>query len=165
MGRPRKPPEIKDMLKKYLPVDEIFDKDEREMYEGLISVYLNDFDEKQLSAHDMDDLMGIAMNKVLEMRLLKTSKEDPTRHLEISAAVERLRKQTEKLKENLAARRRDRIDPKKHSGLSIVDLAVRFDIDKKAEMYDKAKKLKEEEEKLKREKSKFFKGNKGDIDS
>jgi len=102
---------------------------------------------------------------VLEMRLLKTSKDDPTRHVDVSSAVEKLRKQTEKLKENLAARRKDRIDPKKYGGLSIVDLAVQFDNDKKRELYEKSSSMLKEEESLKKERAKYFIGNRNDVDS
>jgi len=54
MGRAKKVPKIKEMLKKYLPINDIFTPDEFEMYEGLVDIYLNDFDETQLSANDMD---------------------------------------------------------------------------------------------------------------
>ena len=45
----------------------------------------------------------------------------------------------------MATRRKDRIDPKKYSGLSIVDLAVAFDKKKKDEMFMRAAKFEEEE--------------------
>ena len=91
--------------------------------------------------------MGLALNKVLEMRLLKDSKGAKTdKLLDAPASIEKIRKQTEKLKENLATRRKDRIDPKKFSGFSIVDLAVSYDMEKKREMIDKAIKFTKEEE-------------------
>ena len=115
------------------------------MFNGLVALYLRDFDESQLSANDMDDIISIAMNRVLEIRLLKTVKGKPEAQMDASTSIERLRKQTEKLKENLATRRKDRIDPKKYSGLSIVDLAVAFDKKKKDEMFMRAAKFEEEE--------------------
>ncbi|GAG00343.1 unnamed protein product, partial [marine sediment metagenome] len=71
-------------------------------------------------------------------------------------------KQTEKLKENLATRRKDRIDPKKFSGFSIVDLAVGYDMQKKQEMMDKTTKFRKEEEKT--SESELLIGNKEDPD-
>jgi len=119
------------------------------MYEGLLSIYLKDFDEDHLTASDMDDLMGIALNKVLEMRLLKDSRgEKVDKLLDTASSIEKLRKQTDKLKDNLATRRKDRIDPKKFSGFSIVDLAVAYDMEKKREMMDKAIKFNKEEEEI-----------------
>lgn len=148
-GRPKNPPKFRELMEELIPAKEIFEEEELKMYEGLISIYLKDFDEENLTANDMDDLMGIALNKVLEMRLLKDSKGAKTdKLLDASASIEKIRKQTEKLKENLATRRKDRIDPKKFSGFSIVDLAVSYDMDKKREMIDKATKFKKEEEEI-----------------
>jgi hypothetical protein len=162
-GRPKKPPKFKELLNKYIPTEKIFDEDELTMFEGLVGIYLKDFDEAQLTANDIDDIFSIAMNRVLEIRLLKGSKGNPDDLIDTSAAIEKLRKQTEKLKESLAARRRDRIDPKKYSGFSIVDLAVSYDLDKKKEHMDRALKMREEEEEAL--KSKLLVGNKEDADA
>jgi hypothetical protein len=159
-GRPKKIPKFKDLLKETIPAADIFEEQEMTTYESLISIYLNDFDESQLTANDMDDIMSIAMNRVLEIRLLKASKGDPTMQMDASMSIERIRKQTEKLKENLASRRKDRIDPKKYSGFSIVDLAVAFDMDKKRDVVDRASKMLVKEEEIK--KSKLLIGNSND---
>lgn len=162
-GRPKNPPKFRELMEELIPAEEIFDEDEVKIYEGLISIYLKDFDEEHLTANDMDDLMGIALNKVLEIRLLKHSKGAATdKLLDASASIEKIRKQTEKLKENLATRRKDRIDPKKFSGFSIVDLAVSYDMEKKREMMDKVTKFKKEEEKI--IESELLIGNKNDPD-
>lgn len=161
-GRPKNPPKFRELMDDLIPADEIFEPDELKMYRGLISIYLKDFDEEQLTANDMDDLMSIALNKVLEIRLLKDSK-DKGSHIDTSASIERLRKQTERMKENLAARRKDRIDPKKFSGFSIVDLAVAYDMEKKRKMLGQAAEFeKEEEETLE---SELLVGNKHDADA
>jgi len=162
-GRPKKVPNFKELLNQYIPAAEIFTEDENKMYEGLVGVYLNDFEEDQLTANDMDDIMSIAMNRVLEIRLLKGSKENNIEQIASSAAIEKLRKQTDKLKESLASRRRDRIDPRKYSGLSIVDLAVAFDDDRKYKLMEKSMKLQEEEQEVKR--SKLLVGNRDDEDA
>lgn len=162
-GRPKKVPKFKDLLRNTIPAADIFEVDELATYEALIGIYLKDFDESQLTANDMDDIMSIAMNRVLEIRLLKASKGNPDMQIDASMAIERLRKQTEKMKENLASRRKDRIDPKKYSGFSIVDMAVSFDMDKKREIMDRASKVLIKEEEVK--KSELLIGNRNDEDA
>jgi len=162
-GRPKNPPKFKEILRDLIPSTDIFEPDELEMFNGLVGLYLNDFDESQLSANDMDDIISIAMNRVLEIRLLKTVKGNPDAQMDASTAIERFRKQTEKLKENLATRRRDRIDPKKYSGLSIVDLAVAFDQEKKDDMFNRSTKFIEEENEIRG--SELLIGNKEDQDA
>jgi len=159
-GRPKKTPKFKDLLRKTIPAADIFDESELATYEALVGIYLKDFDESQLTANDMDDIMSIAMNRVLEIRLLRASKGDATMQIDASTAIERLRKQTEKLKDNLAARRKDRIDPKRYSGFSIVDMAVSFDMDKKREIMERASKMSVGEEEVK--KSDLLIGNRDD---
>lgn len=162
-GRPKKAPKVKDLLYKYIPAADIFiDDREKDMYDGLVQVYLQDFDEDQLTANDMDDIMSIAMNRVLELRLLKASKETD-KQLETSSAIEKLRKQTDKLKDNLANRRKDRIDPRKYSGISVVDLAVNFDMERQREKYEAIEKLRSEEEEVM--KSPLLEGNQYDEDA
>ncbi|RLI62843.1 MAG: hypothetical protein DRO67_06750 [Candidatus Asgardarchaeum californiense] len=164
-GRPKKAPDIKELLNKYIPTADIFNDDEKKMYDGLVSVYLEDFDAGQLTANDMDDIISIAMNRVLEIRLLKTTKDNPDRQLDASAAIERLRKQTDKLKDSLAARRKDRIDPKKYSGFSIVDLAIAFDSNKKQELLDRSLKMKQEEDEVFKKQGDLLVGNRLDEDA
>jgi len=159
-GRPKKIPKFKDLLRKTIPAADIFDEGELATYEALVGIYLKDFDESQLTANDMDDIMSIAMNRVLEIRLLRASKGDATMQIDASTAIERLRKQTEKMKDNLAARRKDRIDPKKYSGFSIVDMAVSFDMEKKREIMERASKMLVGEDEVK--KSELLIGNRED---
>lgn len=162
-GRPKNPPKFKEILTNLLPSADIFDEKELEIFNGLVSLYMNDFDESQLSANDMDDITSIAMNRVLEIRLLKAAKGNTDKQIDVSIAIERLRKQTEKLKENLATRRKDRIDPKKYSGLSIVDLAIAFDSDKRDAIGVVSKTFIDEEDVLKG--SELLIGNRNDQDA
>lgn len=163
MGRPKKPPKFKELLQQLIPAADIFTEQELPMYNGLVGVYLKDFDESQLTANDIDDIMSISMNRVLEIRLLKASKNNPDMQIDASIAIERLRKQTEKLKDNLAARRKDRIDPKKYSGFSIVDLAVAFDMEKKQEALERINRFKVEEDEAME--SELLIGNRNDEDA
>ena len=162
-GRPKNPPKFKELMEELMYTSDIFEPDELEMFKGLSSIYLNDFDEEHLTANDMDDILSISMNKVLEMRLLKASKSQTDKQIDASAAIERLKKATEKLKENLAARRKDRIDPKKFGGFSIVDIAANFDLDKKKELMDQSFEFKKEEAEIL--KSELLIGNKEDEDA
>lgn len=162
-GRPKNPPSAKKLLKEILPVKDIFTDEELRLYNSLIDIYIKDFDEDDLSSADIDDIMTIAMNKVLEVRLLKSSYDDADKLIDISASVEKLRKQTEKIKENLSMRRRDRIDPNEFKGFSIVDLAVAFDNVKRGKMEAKTRKLKEEQDEVKKGLDKHV-GNRYDVD-
>lgn len=163
-GRPKKvETQFREMLRDIIPINDMFEEDEADVFNRLVETYLKDFDEENLSANDMDDIMSIAINKVLEFRLLKDSKGNPDKILDISNSVDKLRKQTEKLKESLATRRRDRIDPKKREGFSILDLAASYDKEKKDRSLSEAKAFFKEEEKLK--KSSLLVGNRKDLDA
>jgi len=163
VGRPKNPPKTKKMLKEIVPINLIFKEDEIPFYNSLIDVYLSDFDQNDLTSADMDDIMNLATNKVLETRLLKESKDDSDKHIDVSNAMDKMRKQSEKMKENLASRRRDRIDPNKYKGFSIVNLAVAFDQKRKDLLNKKTSELrKKQDEAL--EKRKDYDGNKYDVD-
>ena len=142
VGRPKNPPKARELLKDIIPVKDMFEDDELIIYNNLIDVYLNDFDEDELTSSDVDDLMVLATNKILEIRMMIASKGKVESHLDYSNSLEKLRKQSDKIKDNLSARRKDRIDPNKFKGFSIVDLAVAFDDGKKAKLERKAMKMK-----------------------
>jgi hypothetical protein len=163
-GRPKNPPRPKEMLKEVLPVADLFDDDELRIYNSLVDIYLKDFEDEDLSSGDMDDILGLAMNRVFEIRLLRTSKGNPDKQLDISNAIEKLRKQDDNLKSNLSTRRRDRINPNEFKGFSIVDLAVAFDEDKKMVLKEKIRRLKQEEEQMLERRSNYS-GNRYDVDT
>lgn len=159
-GRPKKPV-IKRLIKEILPTDSIFSKEEAVMYNDLLDTYLADFDKDELISSDMDDIMNLAMNKVLSFRLLKESKGDIDKQLDVAATIEKLDKRNEKLKENLSTRRRDRIDPNELKGFSIVDLAVAYDQEARRKHNEKLEKLRREEKKI-RKKREDYDGNRFD---
>ncbi len=164
VGRPKNTPTHREVLKSIIPIKDIFEEEEVKLYDALVGVYLQDFDEGDLTSSDMDDIMSMAMNRVLEIRLLKSSKGNAAKHLDVSTAIEKLRKQTEKIKENLSSRRRDRINPNEFKGFSIVDLAVAYDEDRKRVLTDKVNALKVEEKKV-LDARKDYDGNRYDIQS
>ncbi len=142
VGRPKNPPKATKLLKEVIPVKDMFDEEELDIYNSLIDIYLKDFDEDDLTSSDIDDLMSLATNKIIEIRMLKASKGTAQSHLDYSNSLEKLRKQNDKIKDNLSSRRKDRIDPNEFKGFSIVDLAVGFDNIKKQELEKKARKMK-----------------------
>lgn len=146
VGRPKNPPKAREILKDIIPINEMFEEDELPIYNNLIDIYLKDFDEDDLTSSDIDDIMTLATNKVLEIRMMKASKGKADRHLDYSLSLEKLRKQSDKIKDNLSARRKDRIDPNAFKGFSIVDIAVAFDDQKKAKLEIKARRMKEVQE-------------------
>lgn len=162
MGRPKNPPKIKEVLKGIIPIDDIFDEDEKNIYEKYVDVYLRDFDE-ELTSSDMDDVISLATNRVLEIRLLKASKGNSDKQIDTSTAIEKLRKQTEKIKDNLLSRRKDRIDPHEHKGFSIIDLAVSFDQQKRDKLSRRVEINKQEEKDIATEYRKH-EGNRYDLD-
>lgn len=163
VGRPKNPPKIKDILTEILPVEEIFNKEEIIMYKQLIEVYMIDFDKDDLTSSDMDDILDLSKSRILEFRLLKIAKEKPEAVLDISAALEKLRKENQKIKESLSSRRKDRHNPNEYKGFSIVDLAVAFDDQKKLELDDKLKKFAIKEKEI-MEQRKDYHGNRYDTD-
>ena len=148
VGRPKNPPKARELLTGVIPVTEMFSEDEMPIYTNLIDIYLKDFDEDDLTSGDIDDIMTLATNKVLEVRLLTSSKGNSIDHLNISSSLEKLRKHSDKIKENLASRRKDRIDVNEFKGFSIVDLAIAFDDIKRAKLEQKARSMFQEQEPL-----------------
>lgn len=164
MGRPKKPPKPKKVIKSIIPIEEIFTDSEASIYYDFVDVYLADFEKEDLTAGDMDDIMDLAKNRVLEFRLLKTSIDDADRQVDISTALEKIRKENKTLKENLATRRKDRINPNEFKGFSIVDLAVAFDEEKKHKLAEQIRKNKIEEKAILKSRKDYV-GNRYDVDT
>lgn len=162
-GRPKNAAPPKKMLKSVLPVADIFDEPELNMYNDLVDVYLVDFESDDLTSSDMDDILDLAKNRVLEFRLLRDSKGNADRQLDTAAAVEKLSKKNEKIKESLSSRRKDRINPNEFKGFSIVDLAVAFDNEKKVKLKNRVDQLKKEEKEMLEERRDYA-GNRHDSD-
>jgi len=163
-GRLKNAPKPKKMIKEIIPIDQIFKEDEASIYHDFVDVYLADFDQEDLTSGDMDDIMDLAKNRVLEFRLLRTSRDDTDRQVDISTALEKIRKENKVLKENLATRRKDRINPNEFKGFSIVDLAVAFDEAKKHKLTEQIRKNKAEEETMLASR-KDYTGNRYDVET
>ena len=148
VGRPKSAPKARELLKDVIPVGDMFNDEELPIYNNLIDIYLKDFDEDDLTSSDIDDIMNLATNKLLEIRLLSSSRDSSHKHLDISNSLEKIRKHSDKIKENLSSRRRDRIDVNEFKGFSIVDLAIAFDDVKRAKLEQKARSMFQEQEPL-----------------
>ena len=133
-------------LKEILPLDDFFHEDEIPVFFQMIDFYLQDFEEGDLSANDIDDLISIAQNRILEIRLLKHGKIKASAQIDISQAIEKLRKQTEKAKENLLVRRKDRLAGKDVHSFTIVDLVAAYENNKKLRLAERVDKLVTEEQ-------------------
>jgi hypothetical protein len=157
-GRPKAPPTPREMLLEVLPVKDMFDKDEIKIYNSLIDIYLKDFDDGDLSSSDIDDLTVLATNKIIEIRLLKSSKNAES-HLDYSNALAKLREQVAKVKTSLSNRRADRIDTKA-TGFSIIDIVSNYDNTEKEKLNKRARRMKKEQEALEDSLIKY--GNKDD---
>ena len=163
-GRLKNPPKPVKLVKDLIPIDQIFNPDEASIYHDFVDVYLADFDKEDLTSGDMDDIMDLAKNRVLEFRLLKTSRDDVDRQVDISATLEKIRKENKVLKENLATRRKVRINPNEIKGFSIIDLAVAFDEEKKQKLQEQIRKNKVEEDAM-IESRKDYTGNRYDVET
>jgi len=164
MGRPKNPPKPTKLLKEILPVEEIFTSDEVSLYKELVDVYMADFDRDDLTSSDTDDIMDLAKNRVLEFRLLKDSRDNPDRMLDVAATVEKIKKENKTLKENLSTRRKDRINPNEFKGFSIVDLAVAFDEQRKEKLAKQIRHNRKEEAEIVESRADYL-GNRYDADA
>lgn len=134
-----------DFLNNLMPAHKLLkDAGEQKQYWSMINLLLRDFDVDELTASDMHDIIQLALNSVLESRVLEAAKA-PKMVLESAGMIEKYRKQSDKLKEGLASRRRDRVDPKNKTSFSIVDLAVAYDDDRRRAYEERVRKVLEDE--------------------
>jgi hypothetical protein len=127
----------KPLLSSLLPNRKVLSNaDEEEDFYTMINTYLADFDIEELNASDLDDIVNLALNRIIVDRLLQASSGKPSQILDTAASIERYKKQSRDLKQNLAARRTDRVDTKNKQGFSIVDLVFAYD-DKRREEFDR----------------------------
>lgn len=137
----------------FLPRRKVFVDDmEEESFYRILNIFLKDFDPDELKASDIEAIISLAKNKVIEDRLLasvnnkENSPDSTTALLDVSASIEKLRKHSEKVKEGLASRRSDRIDPRSKQNFSIVDIVQAFDDKRKAELKALSERFLREEE-------------------
>ena len=133
---------ILDTIEKMMPArDVLANRKEQEIYYNYIKLILEDFDSDDLTASDLDDIITLALNRVIEYRLLSVSSTNPKLVLDIGPTVEKFRKFSEKIKSGLASRRVDRIDVKHKPAFSIVNLAAHLDEQEKLDFEERMQRL------------------------
>lgn len=124
----------------------LVDRQEQLVYYNTIYLFLKDFSVDELSFSDMDDVITLAVNRVLEQRLLQACRKSDKMLLEAAPSLEKFRKHSDKIKQNLASRRVDRIDLKNKPSMSIVELAAHLDAKKALDFESRLEALKQESE-------------------
>ena len=129
-------------IEKLMPaLDVLANRKEQEVYYNYIHLILMDFDVEDLTSSDIDDIITLALNRVIEYRLLKGGAKNPMLILEAAPTIEKFRKFSEKIKSSLASRRVDRIDVKNRPAFSVVNLAATLDEADKADYERRIKEL------------------------
>lgn len=133
-------------IEKLMPaLDVLANRKEQEVYYNYINLILQDFDVDDLTASDIDDIITLALNRVIEYRLLKGGAKNPMLILEAAPTIEKFRKFSEKIKSSLASRRVDRIDVKNRPSFSIVDLASTLDAQDQADYSKRLNRMSDED--------------------
>ena len=120
-----------EMVKKLIPERGVFTAEEKRRFTGIVVQYLSDFKNEEPTASDADDIFEIAKADILEMRILKATKNDPAAMIHSTQAQEKIYKRKQTAKENLASRRIDRKGDRSSRDVSIVDLVVNYDSEQK----------------------------------
>lgn len=140
---------IPELIAVLIPLrDALENADEEGVFFGIVKQFVSDFPKGELNTSDVDDIATLALNRILELRLLRASKDHPGRILDAAAAIERFRKHSDKIKMHLANRRMDRVDTKNKQSFSIVDLAASYDEQRRTDMEKRVADLLEEEKKF-----------------
>ena len=134
-------------IEKIMPaLDVLVNRREQEIYYNYIALILSDFEVEDLTGSDLDDIVTLAINRVLEYRLLSVGSKNPKLVMEAGTTLEKFRKFSEKIKSGLASRRVDRIDVKNKPAFSIVDLAGQLDEQNKRDLEKRLQALEEKKE-------------------
>lgn len=104
-------------------------KSEEDRFLNYVKEYLKEYSKKgtELTISDMDDLAQLCLNNIVMTRMYKEHKDDVQ---EVMAAIDRLKKDNIKLKENLASTRRDRVDPRAGQTVTVMDLLTEYEQDR-----------------------------------
>lgn len=124
------------------------DKKEQERFMSYVKEYLKEYSKKgtELTISDIDDIATLCMNNIMITRLYKEAKKDGSSVADVMAAVDRLKKDNVKLKENLASTRRDRVDPKAGQTITVSDIIGEYEEERSSRRERISNYEKEEEE-------------------
>jgi hypothetical protein len=133
-----------EMVKKLIPERGVFTTEEKRRFTGIVTQYLADFKNEEPTASDADDIFEIAKSDILEMRILRATKNDAAAMIHSNQALEKIYKRKQTAKENLSARRSDRIGDHSSREISIVDLVVNYDNTQKQQEKERVERLLQE---------------------
>jgi hypothetical protein len=135
-----------EAIEKLFPATGILqNRAEQEIYYTYLKLMLKDFINDELTASDIDDIITLAVNRVLENRLLQAAQMNKGKMLmEAMGSIQKLRQSSEKIKGALASRRVDRVDLKSRPAMSIVNLVEQLDAQEKADMDQRLKDMEKE---------------------
>lgn len=139
-----------EILETILPTDDVFSPKEKERYLGFMRLYMNQFGKDTvLSISDIDDIAQLCMNRIMETRLQVKVKKGDKEIPDITSALDKFKKDTVKLKEQLAANRSVRIDPRAARDVTVLDVLYEHDSEASdAHENEIMERLQEEEKKV-----------------
>ena len=120
------------------------DSEEEKYFYSVLNAFLSDFDLDELSSSDVEDIVSLAVNRMLENRLLALAAVDPNMLMDVSTTIEKFRKHSDKIKGNLVSRRSDHVDPSNKQNFSIVDLVHAFEDKKGTDFTDRMNSVEED---------------------
>lgn len=126
------------------PTKTMFDVDEQKRFIGFLDMYLKQFVKVgELETTDLVAIATLCKNHILESRILN--------ELPIADAmtpVEKLKKENDRLTEQLAGKRSQRVDPRSNQDFTLQDLLLAYEDKKKEDIEEKKKRFQQEEEKF-----------------
>jgi hypothetical protein len=117
------------VLEVIIPTDDVFTPKEKLRFLGFLKLYMNEFGKDTImSISDIDDIAQLCKNKILEDRLLVKVKKNADQDIpDVMSAIDKFKKENAKLKEQLAANRSVRIDPRAARDVTVLDVLYEFD--------------------------------------
>jgi hypothetical protein len=102
---------------------------EEKRFMSYVKEYLREYSKKgtELTISDMDDIAQLCLNNIMITRMYKEAKKNDVSVADVMAAVDRLKKDNVKLKENLASTRKDRVDPRAGQIITVSDLISEYE--------------------------------------
>jgi len=143
-----------ELLEVIVPTKKVFTDEEQKRFLKLVKLHLTELTEQgaKVTTQDMQALASLCKNLVMEDRLLEDAKtkfkQDPTAIVNVMAAVDKLKKANEKLSESLATNRNIRVDPKRGSNITILDILEAYESETFGSAEERLAVLEAEEEEL-----------------
>jgi hypothetical protein len=132
------------------PLSEIFKPEEQKRFMAYFKLYIQEFSlsDSHLTISDLDDVATLCKNKILEDRLLAASRKEPAGIAEYMPAIDKLKKENKSLKDQLAATRTQRVDPRSGKEITVLDILYEYEQRSRESLDDKLKQYEEEEQEI-----------------